>query len=159
MINVESSGYRPTISPVGTTTDEVALERVDEMRRLVDKHFFTQIRLGIALSGGLDTALARGIQPLLEHWEAGVRVVTRARANAASTAAVLRSMGHRRITAPGARLVHHHERAVGANVISGPTARRIAERARRNRTVRCVARPPRSAVLACAAVPVLRAGR
>ena len=126
MINVEYNQNRPTVSLVGKITDELALELIDEIRRLTNEQFFTEILLDIASPGGMDSALAHCVRALGEFRGSGLRIVTRVRSHAASAAAVLLSLGDRRIAAPGARLQYHEGRVVGIDEVTGATATRIA---------------------------------
>ena len=126
MINVEYNQNRPTVSLVGKITDELALELIDEIRRLTNEQFFTEILLDIASPGGMDSALAHCVRALGEFRGSGLRIVTRVRSHAASAAAVLLSLGDRRIAAPGAWLQYHEGRVVGIDEVTGATATRIA---------------------------------
>ena len=126
MINVEYNQNRPTVSLVGKITDELALELIDEIRRLTNEQFFTEILLDIASPGGMDSALAHCVRALGEFRGSGLRIVTRVRSQAASAAAILLSLGDRRIAAPGARLQYHEGRVVGIDEVTGATATRIA---------------------------------
>ena len=126
MINVEYNQNRPTVSLVGKITDELALELIDEIRRLTNEQFFTEILLDITSPGGMESALAHCVRALGEFRGSGLRIVTRVRSQATSAAAILLSLGDRRIAAPGAWLQYHEGRVVGIDEVTGATATRIA---------------------------------
>ena len=122
MVNVEYSNHRPTISLAGELTDELALEVLDEIRRLTTDCFYTEFLLDIASPGGFGSALHHCIRGFGDLRAGGLRIVTRVRSKAASAAAVLVSLGDRRLAAPEARLQYHNVRIVGVDGLTGAIA-------------------------------------
>ena len=100
------------ITPASAQAFVVAVDERLEM------YFYRRLEVVVSSPGGSTAALEHMVRALARWRGAGVHVRTRVVVEAASAAAVLASLGDERIAEPGARLLYHFSRLVGADAIT-----------------------------------------
>ena len=147
MLKVERAGKTASVSITGEINEELVIDLVDAVRGLCEEHFYRAVEIRIASPGGRVHALEYYMEAAAEFRRRGWTIVTRALLSAESAAAVMVSMGDRRIASPSSLLRYHAGRihldnaAVTASVAAGMRAAlddtdvwmisALAERARR----------------------------
>ena len=106
----------------GDMTDELAASLARSLSKLRIQYCYGRVELELNSLGGALSALNRCIAALEEARAGGMRVDTLVRSRAASAAALLASLGDRRVAAPSARLLYHNVRAAGGGEVTAPLA-------------------------------------
>ena len=111
---------REDLGPFGATlfltseiTQESAIDLIERIRKLNDSYFYPEVDIEIASPGGEAAALFYCADALRPGAPFRVGVTTRVRTSASSAAAVLASLGDRRLASPRARLLYHTSRLMG----------------------------------------------
>ena len=113
MLKEDLGPQRATLFLTGEITRELAVELVDRIHKLHNTYFYPQVDLEVASPGGEAAALFYCVEALCEGRPSGLKITTRVRTMASSAAAVLVSLGDRRVASPRARLLYHTARLMG----------------------------------------------
>ena len=104
------------------------VDLVDSVDTLIDSYHYTEIELQISSCGGLTDALAYFLDACPRWSRQGLRLRTRAFANAESAAAVMLSVGHDRTVEPSTLLVYHQSRLHASGPINAQTTAEMSIR-------------------------------
>ena len=104
------------------------VDLVDSVDTLIESYHYTEIELQISSCGGLTDALAYFLDACPRWSSHGLRLRTRAFANAESAAAVMLSVGHDRTVEPSTLLVYHQSRLHASGPITAQTTAEMSIR-------------------------------
>ena len=125
LLNVRCDTDRAVVPVRGAIEEEMMLQLVAALRRLCDEYFYTRIELEISSPGGQAAALDYCVEAMDSLRARGVRFTTRALLSVSSAAANLVSLGDEREAARGATFLYHQSRAMGTEIVTAQSARRI----------------------------------
>ena len=104
------------------------VDLVDSVDTLIESYHYTEIELQISSCGGLTDALAYFLDACPRWSSQGLRLRTRAFANAESAAAVMLSVGHDQTVEPSTLLVYHQSRLHASGPITAQTTAEMSIR-------------------------------
>ena len=107
MLNTQCEGQEARVSVVGEIDEGLILELVDTIQYLCENNFYREVELEIASPGGSTHALDYFVEALAGFRERGWTIATRALTTASSAAAVLVSLGDRRVASRSSLLLYH----------------------------------------------------
>ena len=128
MLKIEYGEHRARISVLGEIDEELVVDLVDRIRHLCEKTYYREVELEVASSGGSANALDYFIDAAAGFRERGWTIATRALTGARSAAAILVSMGDRRVASRSSLLQYHTGRVrLGAAVVTAPRAAALSD--------------------------------
>ena len=107
MLKIEYGEHRARISVRGEIDEELVVDLVDRIRHLCEKTYYREVELEVASPGGSANALDYFIDAAAGFRERGWTIATRALTAARSAAAMLVSMGDRRVASRSSLLQYH----------------------------------------------------
>ena len=113
---------RAVVLFVGELDWKASHELVETIGTVVETYFYARLELVIASPGGDARAFAYFYGAVRAWRERGVRFSTRVFSVAASSAAIMLSMGDERVADPGAQIGFHHARLGDASEITAKTS-------------------------------------
>ena len=121
-------GHYAVVSFFDDVTWPTIVDLVDSVDTLLESYHYTEIELQISSCGGLTDALAYFLDACPRWSSQGLRLRTRAFANAESAAAVMLSVGHDRTVEPSTLLVYHQSRLHASGPINAQTTAEMSIR-------------------------------
>ena len=121
-ITITHAPDRAVVLFAGTLDWQASHELVETIGTGVETYFYRRLELVIASPGGDARAFAYFYGAVQAWRERGVRFTTRVFSVAASSAAIMVSMGDERVADPGARLGYHHSRLEDSIEITAKTS-------------------------------------